>query len=140
VIDMRDNGEIPDELLIQDAFIMTDAVAGAGQDGPRGAATVRLEPDGLCGTGLSVWSRVVRVEREGPWTRTLRVEPGLQSRRAPYLSSIRTQGCGTLGPVYSARGRISRLFDSCSRTCAVHPAQRLTAKIGVKSAIGTPSA
>jgi hypothetical protein len=134
VIDMRDNGEIPDELLVQDAFIMTDAVAGAGQDGPHGAATVCLEPDGPCGARWPVWSEMVRR------LRMLRVEPGLQSRRSPYLSSIRTHGCGTLGPVYSARGRISRLFDNCSSTWAVHPAQRLTAKIGVKSAIGTPSA
>jgi hypothetical protein len=114
VIDMGDNGEIPDELLIQDAFIMTDGVAAAGEDAPRGA-------------GRSAWAPVP-------------VEPGLRSRRTPYLSSIRTQGCGTVGPVYSARGRINRLFDSCSRTCAVHPAHRLTAKIGVKSAIGMPSA
>jgi hypothetical protein len=27
VIDMRDDGKIPDELLIQDAFIMTDGAA-----------------------------------------------------------------------------------------------------------------
>ena len=42
-----------------------------------------------------------------------------------------TQGCGTGGPVYSARGRIRRLFANCSRTCAVQPDVRLTAKIGV---------
>jgi hypothetical protein len=68
------------------------------------------------------------------------VEPALQSRRMAYLSSIRSHGCGTAGPVYSARGRISRLLESCSSTWAVHPAQRLTAKIGVKSAVGMPSA
>ena len=39
---------------------------------------------------------------------------GFTSGKYAYLSSIRTQGCGTAGPVYSARGRISRLFDSCA--------------------------
>ena len=63
VIDMRDDGKIPDELLIQGAFIMTDGAAGAGQDGPCGAGTVcvepmvRREPDGPSGAGWSVWSR-----------------------------------------------------------------------------------
>ena len=36
-----------------------------------------------------------------------------------------------VGPVYSARGRISRLLPCCSSTCAAHPATRLIAKIGV---------
>src|SRR5947207_3438814 len=34
------------------------------------------------------------------------------------------------GPLYSARGRISRLFEYCSRMWAVHPDMRLTAKNG----------
>ena len=35
------------------------------------------------------------------------------------------------GPVYSARGRIKRLFEYCSRICAIQPDTRETAKIGV---------
>src|SRR5579872_6940832 len=46
-----------------------------------------------------------------------------------------TKRCGYSGPMYSARGRMRRLFAYCSRTCAVQPDTRLTAKIGVKSSI-----
>src|SRR5215831_6806834 len=42
------------------------------------------------------------------------------------------------GPRYSARGRMSRLFEYCSRTCAVQPDIRLTAKNGVNRSIGIP--
>ena len=48
-----------------------------------------------------------------------------------HLFSTGIQGCGYAGPVYSARGRIKRLFAYCSSTCAVQPLMRLTAKIGV---------
>src|SRR5262249_53298585 len=71
-------------------------------------------------------------------------EPGdngqTSRRRVSQRASSATHGCGTGGPVYSARGRISRLFAYCSRTCAVQPEVRLTAKIGVNSSIATPSA
>ena len=57
-----------------------------------------------------------------------------------YRCSSGTHCCGTGGPVYSARGRISRLLAYCSRTWAVQPDVRLTAKIGVYSATGIPRA
>ena len=61
-----------------------------------------------------------------------------------HVSAIaRSSGTNVLrirGPVYSARGRISRLFAYCSSTCAVQPEMRLTAKIGVNRSIGMPSA
>jgi len=41
-------------------------------------------------------------------------------------------------PVNSARGRMRRLCAYCSRTCAVHPATRLTAKIGVNWSVEMP--
>jgi len=47
--------------------------------------------------------------------------------------------CKLRGPTYSARGRISRLLLSCSRTCAVQPATRLTAKTGVNRSWAMPS-
>src|SRR5688572_615888 len=42
------------------------------------------------------------------------------------------------GPIYSARGRIRRLLEYCSRMCAVQPDMRLTAKNGVNRSIGMP--
>ena len=45
---------------------------------------------------------------------------GIPSDRT-YRCSSGTHGCGTDGPVYSARGRIRRLLAYCSRTCAVQP-------------------
>src|SRR5205807_9910752 len=45
-----------------------------------------------------------------------------------------------VGPVYSARGRISRLLPCCSSTWAAHPATRLIAKIGVNWSVGMPIA
>lgn len=64
-------------------------------------------------------------------TRVIRVDRGV------YRRSIGTYSRRS-GPTYSARGRISRLFASCSKTCAVHPDTRLTAKMGVKSSMGMP--
>ena len=43
------------------------------------------------------------------------------------------------GPTYSARGRMRRLSDHCSSRWAVHPAVRLSAKIGVKRSGSSPS-
>ena len=57
-----------------------------------------------------------------------------------HRASTGTYRCGYSGPIYSARGRIRRLFAYCSRTCAVQPDTRLTAKIGVKSSMSMPSA
>src|SRR5437016_2638972 len=57
-----------------------------------------------------------------------------------YRASSGTYRCGYFGPMYSARGRMSRLFAYCSSTCAVHPDMRLTAKIGVKRSMAMPSA
>src|SRR5579859_863480 len=45
----------------------------------------------------------------------------------------------SLGPTYSARGRIRRLLPNCSRTWAVQPEMRLHAKMGVSRSMGTPS-
>ena len=46
-----------------------------------------------------------------------------------------------LRPVYSARGPDQPVVRAyCSSTCAVQPEIRLTAKIGVNSSIGMPSA
>ena len=42
------------------------------------------------------------------------------------------------GPMYSARGRIKRLLEYCSRIWAVQPDMRLTAKNGVNRSIGIP--
>jgi hypothetical protein len=55
-----------------------------------------------------------------------------------YLRSIGIQGWPSALPVYSARGRMSRLFRYCSRIWAVHPDMRLTAKIGVYRSTGIP--
>src|SRR5437867_12654745 len=41
-------------------------------------------------------------------------------------------------PMYSARGRMRRLFEYCSKKWAVQPDMRLTAKNGVKRSIGIP--
>ena len=60
--------------------------------------------------------------------------------RVHYLASSGWYRCGYSGPMYSARGRISRLFAYCSSTCAVQPDTRLTAKIGVKRSTSIPSA
>jgi len=46
-------------------------------------------------------------------------------------SSMGMYGAGYSGPMYSARGRMSRLSSSCSIMCAAHPAMRLMAKMGV---------
>ena len=53
-------------------------------------------------------------------------------------SSIGTQRWSR-GPMYSESGRITRLSAYCSRTCAVHPAIRAIAKIGVMRSVGMPS-
>ena len=63
----------------------------------------------------------LHLRREDPIERPLRRGDGIR--------------CGYSGPMYSARGRISRLFAYCSSTCAVQPETRLTAKIGVKSSM-----
>jgi len=59
-------------------------------------------------------------------------------RRQPLSAS----GTGFLGwgPVYSDCGRMSRLCDACSRTCADHPATRDTANVGGKRSFGRPIA
>ena len=46
----------------------------------------------------------------------------------------------SLGPTYSALGRIRRLSSYCSRICAVQPDTRLIAKIGVNRSRGISSA
>src|SRR5579859_2305515 len=43
------------------------------------------------------------------------------------------------GPTYSDCGRISRLSDTCSSTCAVQPAEREAAKVGGKRSLGRPT-
>lgn len=42
------------------------------------------------------------------------------------------------GPVYTLKGRMSRLFACCSITCAHHPLTRLATKIGVYWGTGIP--
>jgi hypothetical protein len=46
----------------------------------------------------------------------------------------------SVGPTNSDCGRIRRLFDTCSSTCAVHPVTRETAKVGVNMSPGKPTA
>ena len=62
-------------------------------------------------------------------------------RFRPYLYrfSTATYFTGYSGPMYSARGRISRLSSSCSMTCAAQPEILLTAKIGVNKSRSIPS-
>lgn len=60
-------------------------------------------------------------------------------RAAYQRCSIGMYGLGA-GPVYSARGRIRRLWSYCSSTCAVQPAMRLQAKSGVNRSVVMPSA
>jgi hypothetical protein len=55
-----------------------------------------------------------------------------------YRSSIGTY-VRSRGPTYSDPGRMIRLFAYCSRTCAVHPVMRASAKIGVIRSVGIPS-
>src|SRR4051812_49908589 len=45
-----------------------------------------------------------------------------------------------IAPIYDELGRISRPVRCCSRACAVQPAARATAKIGVKACLGIASA
>src|SRR5262249_61705114 len=62
--------------------------------------------------------------------------------RKPVSSTRYRRSIGTYdwrpGPVYSARGRMSRLLACCSRTCAAQPTTRLMAKIGVNWSVGIP--
>ncbi len=58
--------------------------------------------------------------------------------RTGYLWLTGTHFRSGAGPRYSARGRISRLLEYCSRMWAVHPDIRLTAKNGVNISIGMP--
>ena len=44
------------------------------------------------------------------------------------------------GPTYTDWGRMRRLSANCSKTCAVQPAVRPTAKVGVNSAAGMSTA
>ncbi len=62
-----------------------------------------------------------------------RSEASLRRRRpgAPPTRVVRSERrCAPRGPTYSRPGRMMRLFAYCSRTCAVHPAIRASAKIG----------
>src|SRR6202022_2561182 len=54
--------------------------------------------------------------------------------------SARGTGFRGSGPMYSDCGRIMRLLATCSSTCAVQPAARETAKVGVKYGFGSPIA
>src|SRR5262245_46498122 len=56
----------------------------------------------------------------------------------PHLWLTGTHLRSGAGPMYSARGRMRRLLEYCSRTCAVQPDIRLTAKKGVNRSIGIP--
>jgi hypothetical protein len=56
-----------------------------------------------------------------------------------YERSSNGTQCWSRGPTYSEPGRITRLSAYCSRTCAVHPAMRARAKIGVIRSVGMPS-
>src|SRR5262245_32332379 len=57
------------------------------------------------------------------WAATHPNDGDYRSDNGTYLASV--------GPAYSARGRIKRLLPCCSRTCAAQPETRLSAKIGV---------
>src|SRR3954451_12654386 len=46
----------------------------------------------------------------------------------------------SVGPTNSDWGRIRRLFEMCSSTCAGHPVTRETAKVGVNMSPGKPTA
>ena len=54
----------------------------------------------------------------------------------PYPSG---SGRGAGGPIYSALGRISRLFAACSAMAAVQPTVREQAKVGVNMSRGMPA-
>ena len=56
-----------------------------------------------------------------------------------YCRSFNGTNCCSVGPVYSASGRIRRLFATCSRIWAVQPATRLAAKVGVNISPGSPT-
>jgi hypothetical protein len=56
-----------------------------------------------------------------------------------YRSSIGTNFFPTGSPVYWLSGLYNLLSASCSSTCAVQPAVREMAKIGVKRSVGMPS-
>jgi hypothetical protein len=56
-----------------------------------------------------------------------------------YRFSTAVYFTGYSAPMYSARGRISRLSSSCSITCAAQPEILLTANIGVKRSRSIPS-
>src|SRR5215470_1510675 len=60
--------------------------------------------------------------------------------RQTYRASTGTYLWGYSGPMYSARGRMRRLLLYCSRTWAVQPEMRLTAKMGVNRSVSMPSA
>jgi hypothetical protein len=57
-----------------------------------------------------------------------------------YPRSASGTGLWGSGPTYSDCGRMRRLLATCSRTCAVHPAAREDAKVGVKYSLGKPIA
>lgn len=66
--------------------------------------------------------------------------PHPASAVAAYLRRLSGTYSRSVGPVYSALGRMSLLFSYCSRMCAVQPAMRLKAKMGVKNSSGMPMA
>src|SRR5262245_37541453 len=70
--------------------------------------------------------------------RTFRTVDDAESLLPVYRWSIGVHLRPGAGPTYSARGRIKRLLEYCSRMCAVHPETRLTPKNGVNRSIGMP--
>ena len=69
------------------------------------------------------------------------VAPGrpVKTKRVYPLSASGTGFRGS-GPMYSDCGRIMRLWAACSSTCALQPATRETANVGVKNSFGRPMA
>jgi hypothetical protein len=64
----------------------------------------------------------------------LRVGHPVVGRRVPLRGRSAAPAGGAhpgIGPTYSTLGRISRLFASCSSMCAVQPAVRAAANVGV---------
>ena len=96
----------------------------------------------------SRWRVQLRIESQSEypdylkpgWTGRIYIVPLVhQSELNCYYRSFNGTNCCSVGPVYSASGRIRRLFATCSRIWAVQPATRLAAKVGVNISPGSPT-
>jgi len=82
--------------------------------------------------------QAVQAKQGSPWDDLLgSVRTDAPPATRNYRCSIVTNGLGS-GPIYSAVGRISRLFPRCSMICADQPEVRAMTKIGVNIGVGIP--